>query len=237
MLMLLSNSLGVSTGARRVQSIGSCWAFATVANIEGVNFLKTGQLLSLSEQELVDCDKKDSGCHGGLPSQAYQNMIDTGMGLELEKQYPYQGSNQKCQDQKKYEQVMISSWISIDQDEDKIAAALVQHGPLSIGINAGPMQFYSGGVADPWSIVCNPKKLDHGVAIIGYGVDTKSTKPYWVIRNSWGPSWGEGLLPYRAWQREVWTEHNGHDSCYGRQPLPENACCLSHLSSCLQHWK
>jgi len=170
---------------------GSCWAFATVANIEGVNFLKNKKLLSLSEQELVDCDKKtgDQGCEGGLPSNAYKDMIQNKLGLELESAYPYKGQDEKCQAAKIKEQVFISDWKQISTDEDQIAAALVQYGPLAIGINAGPMQFYSGGVANPWSILCNPKKLDHGVAIVGFGVD--GGKKYWKIRNSWGESWGE----------------------------------------------
>merc|ERR1711972_904593 len=150
---------------------GSCWAFSTVANIEGVNFVKTQKLLSLSEQQLVDCDKKsDQGCQGGLPSNAFEYLISTKTGLEAD------------------ELVFVSSWKQISTDENQIAAALVQYGPLSIGINAGPMQWYSGGIADPWSILCNPKSLDHGVAIVGYGSEPKK---YWTIRNSWGPSWGE----------------------------------------------
>merc|ERR1719352_5791 len=74
-------------------------------------------------------------------------------------------------------------------DEDQLAAALVQYGPLAIGINATPMQWYGGGVANPFSFLCNPKKLDHGVAIVGFGVD--GGKKYWKIKNSWGPGWGE----------------------------------------------
>merc|ERR1712146_597367 len=66
-------------------------------------------------------------------------------------------------------------------------SALMKYGPLSIGINAVHMQLYMGGVADPF--LCNPKKLDHGVAIVGFGTD--GSKKYWTIRNSWGPSWGE----------------------------------------------
>merc|ERR1712034_181562 len=72
---------------------------------------------------------------------------------------------------------------------DQIAAAAVKYGPLAIGINAGPMQLYSGGIAHPSKSACSPKKLDHGVAIVGFGVES-GTK-FWVIRNSWGASWGE----------------------------------------------
>jgi cathepsin F len=170
---------------------GSCWAFSTVANIEGVNFLKTQQLLSLSEQELVDCDKKtgDQGCQGGLPSNAFKDMIENKIGLELESTYPYEGSDGRCKATQASEKVFISNWTMISTDEDQIAAALIKYGPLSIGINAGPMQFYFGGIANPWKIFCNPKSLDHGVAIVGFG--EQSGKKYWIIRNSWGPQWGE----------------------------------------------
>lgn len=170
---------------------GSCWAFATVANVEGVNFLKTKQLLSLSEQELVDCDKTtgDQGCQGGLPSNAYKDMIQNKIGLELESDYPYVAKDGTCKASQAKENVFISSWTAVSTDEDQIAAALMKYGPLAIGINAGPMQFYSGGVAKPSKILCNPQKLDHGVAIVGFGVDS-GTK-YWIIRNSWGTTWGE----------------------------------------------
>jgi len=170
---------------------GSCWAFATVANIEGAGFVENNKLLSLSEQELVDCDKKtgDVGCQGGLPSNAYKDMIQNTIGLETESDYPYTASDGQCKATQSKEKAFIKDWVTISTDEDQIAAALIKYGPLAIGINAGPMQFYFGGVAHPWSILCNPKKLDHGVAIVGFGVD--SGKKYWSIRNSWGAHWGE----------------------------------------------
>jgi len=171
---------------------GSCWAFATVANIEGAGFVENKKLLSLSEQELVDCDKKtgDVGCQGGLPSNAYKDMIQNKIGLELETAYPYTGKDgQQCTATASAEKAFIKDFVTISTDEDQIAAALMKYGPLAIGINAGPMQWYFGGVAHPWSFLCNPKKLDHGVAIVGFGVD--SGKKYWKIRNSWGATWGE----------------------------------------------
>mmetsp|Transcript_82759 Transcript_82759/g.268018 ORF Transcript_82759/g.268018 Transcript_82759/m.268018 type:complete len:343 (+) Transcript_82759:69-1097(+) len=168
---------------------GSCWAFATIANIEGAGFVTTQKLVSLSEQELVDCDKADEGCSGGLPSNAYKDMIQNNIGLEPEQAYPYSARNGQCQAAKSKEVAFISGWKAISTDEDQIAAALMQYGPLAIGINAGPMQFYFGGVANPWKILCNPKSLDHGVAIVGFG--TEGSKKYWIIRNSWGASWGE----------------------------------------------
>jgi len=169
---------------------GSCWAFATVANIEGAGFVTNKKLLSLSEQELVDCDKgQDQGCQGGLPSNAYKFLISSKTGLEAEKDYPYKAKNGQCKATASEEQAFVSGWTSISKDEDQIAAAVTKYGPLAIGINAGPMQLYTGGIAHPSKQSCNPSKLDHGVAIVGFGVES-GTK-YWVIRNSWGASWGE----------------------------------------------
>jgi cathepsin F len=183
---------GAVNAVKNQGQCGSCWAFSTVANIEGVNFVKTQKLVSLSEQQLVDCDKNgssgDQGCQGGLPSNAFTYMISKGMGLESESKYPYTARDGTCQASKGDELVFISAWKQIASDEAQMAAALVQYGPLSIGINAGPMQWYMGGIANPLSILCNPKSIDHGVAIVGFGSQPKS---YWKIRNSWGASWGE----------------------------------------------
>jgi cathepsin F len=182
---------GAVNDVKNQEQCGSCWAFATVANIEGVGFVSNGKLLSLSEQQLVDCDKAtgDQGCGGGLPSNAFKDLIQKKTGLEPEKVYPYQAQDGMCQAATSQEVAFISGWKAIDTDEDRIAAALMQYGPLAIGINASPMQFYFGGISKPWKILCNPKKLDHGVAIVGFGVE--GGRKYWTIRNSWGPAWGE----------------------------------------------
>jgi cathepsin F len=169
---------------------GSCWAFATIANIEGTHFAQSNNLVSLSEQELVDCDTVDQGCNGGLPSQALEYLKKNNLGEEAESDYSYTARDGSCQAAKSSEKVFVSAWAVVDgTDEDQLAAALIKHGPLAIGINATPMQWYMGGIADPFSFLCNPKMLDHGVAIVGFGVEGE--KKYWIIRNSWGESWGE----------------------------------------------
>jgi len=166
---------------------GSCWAFSTAANVEGVGAVETGKLLSLSEQQLMDCDTSDGSCQGGLPSNAFQFMIDNGMGLEDESSYPYKAADGSCHSSASSEKAFITAWHQISTDETQIAAAVQQYGPLSIGINANTFQNYQSGVANP--LFCNPAALDHGVAIVGFGTD--SGKDYWTIRNSWGTSWGE----------------------------------------------
>ncbi|XP_050510586.1 uncharacterized protein LOC126887224 isoform X5 [Diabrotica virgifera virgifera] len=173
---------------------GSCWAFSTTGNVEGQYAIKYKKLQSFSEQELVDCDKLDDGCNGGLMDNAYRTIEKLG-GLELEREYPYEGVDEKCHFNKTEAVVRLSGALNISHDETDMAKWLTQNGPISIAINANAMQFYAGGVSHPFKVLCNPKNLDHGVLIVGYGVHTtKYTKkqvPYWIVKNSWGKSWGE----------------------------------------------
>jgi cathepsin F len=169
---------------------GSCWAFATVANVEGVHAHFNKELLSLSEQELVSCDPTDNGCGGGLPSNAYQWLITKHRGLELEKDYKYDGVDEDCALDASKQRVFVMDFIAIPENaEDKMAQALVKYGPLSLGLNADPLQFYMGGVMDPSQEECDPAGMDHAVVPVGYG--TENSQDYWIIRNSWGEGWGE----------------------------------------------
>ncbi|XP_076030405.1 cathepsin F-like [Oratosquilla oratoria] len=151
-------------------------------------------LYSLSEQELVDCDTLDQGCDGGLPDNAYQSIEKLG-GLETEAAYPYDGEDEQCHLDESNIKVKVNGSVDIDQDEENIAKWLAGNGPVSIGINANALQFYMGGVSHPLKFLCNPEDLDHGMFIVGYGVHTTKylhrRQPYWIVKNSWGPDWGE----------------------------------------------
>lgn len=177
---------------KKVQSIkdqgqcGSCWAFSTAGVVESAWAIAGHDLPYLAEQELVDCDKADQGCNGGDMEVAYQYVMKNG--LVSGKDYKYTGSDGSCKASKYTMVAKISNWTAIADDADEIAKQCYENGPISIGINANRMQYYSGGIDNPSKSSCNPKDLDHGVIIVGFGVS--SGKKFWIIRNSWG-DWGE----------------------------------------------
>ncbi|XP_078035183.1 uncharacterized protein LOC144469127 [Augochlora pura] len=185
----------VVTPVKNQGACGSCWAFSVTGNVESQYAINHGKLLSLSEQELVDCDRYDAGCEGGEMENAYRTIEQLG-GLELETDYPYDARNEKCVYNSSKAIVKVVDARNISSNETDMAKWLVKNGPISIAINANAMQFYIGGVSHPFRFMCSPNDLDHGVLIVGYGKSVypifhKKELPYWIIKNSWGSRWGE----------------------------------------------
>ncbi|XP_057583565.1 cathepsin F isoform X1 [Hippopotamus amphibius kiboko] len=179
---------GAVTKVKDQGMCGSCWAFSVTGNVEGQWFLKRGTLLSLSEQELLDCDKVDKACLGGLPSNAYSAIRTLG-GLETEDDYSYHGHLQTCSFSAQKAKVYINDSVELSQNEQKLAAWLAKKGPISVAINAFGMQFYRHGISHPLRPLCSPWLIDHAVLLVGYG--NRSATPFWAIKNSWGSDWGE----------------------------------------------
>jgi len=174
---------------------GSCWSFSTTGSVEGLDAIATGKLKSLSEQELVDCDvTHDHGCGGGLMDYAFDYIINNG-GLDTEANYPYVGEQQECNKKKEHRNVgKITGYEDVPQNNEKALMKAVSKQPVSVAIEADtfPFQFYSTGVIN--TLLCGTR-LDHGVLVVGYGTDEDSDKgtstPYWIVKNSWGATWGE----------------------------------------------
>lgn len=182
---------GAVTPVKNQGQCGSCWSFSASGAMEGAWAIKTTDIISISEQQLVDCSKKygNLGCKGGFMDNAFQYAIDNGMCSE--ESYPYTSGVTKtggsCVDCKPV--VSIKGCSDVPPNNQvalKEAVALI--GPISIALDAETKLFqsYKSGVITSESCGTN---LDHGVLIVGYGEEDGIK--YWLVKNSWGASWGD----------------------------------------------
>lgn len=182
---------GAVTAVKNQQTCGGCWAFSAAGAIEGAYQIETGQLVSLSEEDLIQCNTlTDSGCNGGLMDNAFRWVESNGIASEAA--YPYTsggGTTGSCRLIKELSPVVkISGFTDVTADSPTALMSAVSQQPVSIAIEADKsvFQLYSGGVMD--STACGTN-LDHGVLLVGYS--STGTSPYWKIKNSWGSDWGE----------------------------------------------
>ena len=232
---------GAVTAVRDQGSLGTCFIFSTVQNLEGAAAIKAGaNATDLSVEQVLECDananvkadQADCGSFGGWPYLAFEYIMAAG-GLRSEEKMPYcanidykkpgyclpcmvKGYNKKiCGDHtdddggiplyceanttlgqgpkdlcasKDGFAVTVKDWKAVAPDETAMPATLAATGPLSVVMNAQPLQFYKKGIFSPKKMFCNPTKLDHAVLMVGYGTDTVD---YWTVKNSWGVKWGE----------------------------------------------
>ncbi|KFQ37348.1 Cathepsin S, partial [Merops nubicus] len=181
---------GCVTEVKNQGSCGSCWAFSAVGALECQVKLKTGQLVSLSTQNLVDCSVMygNKGCSGGFMTNAFQYIIDN-EGIDSEESYPYKAQNGTCQYNASTRAATCSKYVELPfGDEEALKDAVANVGPVSVAIDATQPTFflYRSGVYD------DPKcsqEVNHAVVVIGYG--TLQEKDYWLVKNSWGLSFGD----------------------------------------------
>ncbi|CAH8871089.1 unnamed protein product [Trichobilharzia szidati] len=190
---------GAVTPIKNQGNCGSCWAFSSTGAIEGQHYRKTKKLVSLSEQQLVDCSGHygNNGCNGGLMNFAFTYVKDN-EGIDSEVSYPYISGatgeqNDKCLFNSSNIAAQVTGFINISPgDEYALMDAVATKGPVSVAINAGLPSFprYKSGVYSDPECLGEEDNLDHGVLVVGYGEE--NGQPYWLVKNSWGPEWGEG---------------------------------------------
>lgn len=173
---------------------GSCWAFSSTGALEGQHFKKTGDLISLSEQNLVDCSKKygNMGCDGGLMANAFKYIRDN-HGLDTENSYPYEAHDDKCRFKNRTVGADDKGFVEIPSgDERRLMQAIANKGPVSVAIDASQESFrqYDGGVYDEPNCGNQEENLDHGVLVVGYGSDPVHGD-YYLVKNSWSETWGQ----------------------------------------------
>ncbi|WAR04531.1 CATL-like protein [Mya arenaria] len=181
------------TPVKNQRHCGSCYSFSATGALEGQHFRKTGKLVSLSEQNIIDCTYhnkyKNNGCHGGLMDRAFQYVIDNG-GIDTDASYPYQAEVHNCRFNKSTIGARAYGYHDIRPrgSEEALQQAVARVGPVSVGIDAHNMffKYYSHGVFE--FQFCSSRHLNHGVLVVGYGTD--SGQDYWLVKNSWSMAWG-----------------------------------------------
>jgi cathepsin L len=184
---------------------GSCWAFSAIGAQESQYYITNKVLQSLSEQNLVDCVTSCYGCDGGWPSQAYTYVVQRQSGkFNLESAYPYTARDGTCRYSSSGAVSLVTGYSSVTKgSESALLDATYNNGPVSVAIDAShnSFQLYKSGVYNEAS--CSTSNLDHAVVVVGYG--NSGSTPYWIVRNSWGTSWGI--------QGYIWMSRNKNNQC------------------------
>ena len=175
------------SSVKNQEQCGGCWAFSSIGAVESAWAIKHNILYDLSEQQLIDCSNRNHGCEGGSMDLAFEYMKNNSICSNIS--YPYTASDNMCQkDCNKL--VKIKDYMNINRNNMESLMKAVSKTPVSVAIQANKrtFQLYQSGIySDP---DCG-YNLDHGVLLVGYGYDDFYDLDYWIIKNSWGKSWGE----------------------------------------------
>lgn len=180
---------GAVTPVKNQGHCGCCYAFSATGALEGQVFLQSGQLVSLSEQNILDCSGStgNQGCNGGAIPYAFQ-YVDNNGGIDTEASSPFTGKVGTCNYNMYNSGATCSGYTNLPSgDEGALQQAVASVGPISAAIDASTLQFYRSGVYS--SSKCSSSSLNHAVLVVGYGTSS-SGDAYWLVKNSWGTHWG-----------------------------------------------
>jgi len=180
---------GYVTPVKDQGQCGSCWAFSSTGALEGQHMREYGELIPLSEQNLVDCVTFNAGCHGGWMDNSFIYVMRNG-GLDTEQSYPYEAKDGRC----RYNVNTVGTKEYGLRDlpwgrEDYLKQAVAYEGPISVGIDATHASFMSYKSGVYFEPSCSNITTDHAVLVVGYGTD--DGMDYWLVKNSWTVNWGE----------------------------------------------
>jgi len=182
---------GAVTGVKNQGQCGSCWSFSSTGAIEGISKIKRGTLTSLSEQNLMDCSTSygNQGCNGGLMTSAFKYVQANG-GIDTESSYPYTAKNGACHYSAANRGATITSYKSVASGSESALVTALNSQPVSVAIDAShnSFQLYKSGIY--YESACSSSRLDHGVLAVGYGSNGGTNGDYFIVKNSWGTTWG-----------------------------------------------
>jgi len=221
----------VLTSVKDQGGCGSCWAFATAQTIESRYAIAEGTLWDLSEQQIASCASNPrhcggrGGCKGGTAQIGFQHVIDSN-GLLSEWSYPYTshgGLESGCtlnQTHGENRVAALSSFVNLPTNDEPSLLEALTHGPVAVAVDASSWLRYETGVFDG----CNTSNpvIDHAVQLVGYGAETtpaNRTIQYWIVRNSWAPTWGES-----GFIRLLRGEGHGRACGVDREPAKGQGC-------------
>ncbi|KAJ3619800.1 hypothetical protein MTP99_005455 [Tenebrio molitor] len=187
--------VGAVTPVKNQGQCASCWAFSAAGALEGHNFRKTGRLVELSPQNLMDCSTNfgNEGCSGGLMDPAFE-YVRTNPGIDTESSYPYEATNGPCRFRPETVGAECTGYVDIAEGDEKgLEAAVATLGPVAAAMDAGrpTFQFYSDGIYFDPDCGNRADDVNHAVLVVGYGTEPSGQK-YWLVKNSYGPQWGIG---------------------------------------------